>query len=146
MSAAAAAFLSPRFSQLLPSSKGIVFDLPSGNSQALHHLEAAGVANRCEVIAGAFFRSVSEGADAYVLNSIIHDWDDERSVAILKNCRSAMSSRSVLLLIEQIMPERMTASAGLQRRASLDLHMLLGPGGRERSRAEYRALLPNLCR
>jgi O-methyltransferase domain len=76
-----------------------------------------------------------------VLKSIIHDWDDERSIAILKNCRSAMSPRSVLLLIEQTMPERMTASASLQRRALLDLHMLLGPGGRERSEAEYRALL-----
>jgi orsellinic acid C2-O-methyltransferase len=124
-----------------PGLNGIVFDLPSGSSEALRHLEAAGVADRCEVIAGDFFRSVPEGADAYVLKSIIHDWDDERSVAILKNCRNAMSSRSIILLVEQIMPTRMTASAGLQRMALLDLHMLVGPGGRERSEGEYQALL-----
>src|SRR5215469_12508674 len=54
-----------------PELKGVVFDLPSGSSQSLHHLEAADVADRCEVIAGDFFRSVPEGADAYVLKSVI---------------------------------------------------------------------------
>ena len=73
--------------------KGIVFDLPSGSSEALRHLETAGVADRCEVVAGDFFRSVPEGADAYLLKSIIHDWDDQRGIAILKNCRNAMSSQ-----------------------------------------------------
>jgi hypothetical protein len=124
-----------------PALKGIVFDLPSGSSEASHHLEAAGVADRCEVIAGDFFRSVPEGADAHVLKSIIHDRGDERSVAILKNCRRAMPSHSILLVVERIMPARMTASVAPQRAALLDLHMLLGPGGRERSEAEYQTLL-----
>jgi orsellinic acid C2-O-methyltransferase len=124
-----------------PGLNGIVFDLPSGGAEVWRHLAAAGAADRCEVVADDFFRSIPHGADAYVLKSIIHDWDDEGSVALLKNCRRAMSSRSIILLIEPIMPTRMTASVGLQRMALLDLHMLVGPGGRERSEGEYQALL-----
>jgi orsellinic acid C2-O-methyltransferase len=108
-----------------PGLNGIVFDLPSGGAEVWRHLAAAGAADRCEVVADDFFRSIPHGADAYVLKSIIHDWDG--SVA--------------LLLIEPIMPTRMTASVGLQRMALLDLHMLVGPGGRERSEGEYQALL-----
>jgi orsellinic acid C2-O-methyltransferase len=123
-----------------PKLKGVVFDLPSGSADALRHLAAAGVADRSEVVAGDFFRSVPAGADAYILKSIIHDWDDERSVEILTSCRQAMQKCSTLLLIERVMPQKMETSARLQQMALLDVHMLVGPGGRERTEAEFRKL------
>jgi hypothetical protein len=123
-----------------PKLRGIVFDLPSGNAGAPRQLEAAGVAERCEVIAGDFFRSVPPSADAYVLKNIIHDWDDERSVAILKNCRKGISADGKLLLIERVMPARMDASQIRQQVAMIDIHMLVLAGGRERTEAEYQAL------
>ncbi len=124
-----------------PKLRGIVFDLPTGNAQAPQLLAAEGVAQRCEVVAGDFFRFVPDGADAYVLKSIIHDWDDEQSIAILKNCRKAMTPGGQLLLVERVMPERMEASASHREMAMMDMNMLTLPGGRERTEAECRALL-----
>ena len=123
-----------------PKLKGVVFDLPSGSAEALRQLAAAGVADRSEVVAGDFFRSVPVGADAYILKNIIHDWDDERAVEILKSCRRAIEASGKLLLIERVMPEKMEASARLQQMALLDVHMLVGPGGRERTEADFRKL------
>ena len=123
-----------------PTLRGVVFDLPSGNAEAPRQLAAAGVAERCRVIAGDFFHSVPSGADAYILKSVIHDWDDERSVTILRNCRTAIAPGGKLLLVERVMPERMAASPSHLRAAMLDLNMLVMPGGRERTAAEYAAL------
>jgi O-methyltransferase/methyltransferase family protein len=120
-----------------PTLKGILFDLPSGNAEALDVITAAGVVQRCTVVAGDFFRSVPEGADAYILKSVIHDWNDEKAIAILKVCRKAMATQSTLFLIEHVMPKRMEVSPRAQRMALRDLHMLVGPGGRERSEAEF---------
>ncbi len=92
-----------------PKLSGIVFDLPSGNAEAARHLAAAGVAERSEVIAGDFFHGVPAAADAYLLKSVIHDWDDEQSIAILVNCRKAMAAGAKLLLVERVMPPRMEA-------------------------------------
>jgi SAM-dependent methyltransferase len=123
-----------------PELRGIVFDLPAGNAEAARLLAAAGLAPRAEVVAGDFFQAVPEGADAYILKSVIHDWDDEESVAILKSCRKAIAAGGRLLLVERVMPERMNASPVHQRMAMLDMNMLALPGGRERTEAEYRAL------
>lgn len=123
-----------------PVLRGIVFDLLTGNAEAPQQLAAAGVAERCEVVAGDFFRSVPNGADAYILKSVIHDWDDDRSVLILKNCRRAISGNGKLLLVERVMPARMETSPSHQRMAMIDINMLAVPGGRERTEAEYRAL------
>ena len=51
---------------------------------------------------GDFFTSVPAGADAYILKYIIHDWDDERAIAILRRCRAAMGAGATLLLIEHV--------------------------------------------
>ena len=120
--------------------RGIVFDLPSGNAEAAHQLATAGVAERCTVITGDFFQSVPGNADAYILKSVIHDWDDERSITILKNCRKAITANGKLLLVERVMPQRMEASPTHQQMAMLDMNMLVMPGGRERTQAEYRSL------
>ena len=123
-----------------PKLRGIVFDSPSGSAEASRQLEARGLAERCEVIAGDIFRSVPRGADAYILKSIIHVWDDERNVTILKNCREAISTDGSLLLIERVMPVRIDASAGHQRWTIADMHMLVMLGGRERTEDEFQAL------
>lgn len=125
-----------------PGVRGILFDLPHVVSGAGSVLAEAGVAARCEVVGGSFFESVPKGGDAYVLRYVIHDWDEERSVAILRRCREAMAPGAVLLLVEQVVPERLEAVPEARRVTRLDLQMLvLTPGGRERTVEEFRSLL-----
>jgi hypothetical protein len=100
------------------------------------------VADRCKVVGGSFFESMPTGGDAYVLKNVIHDWDDARAVAILRRCRQAMAPASVLLLVEQVVPERLEAVPEARRVTRMDLQMLvLTPGGRERTAEEFRSLL-----
>ncbi len=120
-----------------PESKGVIFDLPSVVEGAQKKIEAAGLSERCECNGGNFFESVPAGGDAYIMASIIHDWDDERAIAILKNCRLALSGRERLLLVEMVIPPGDAPFFG----KLLDLEMLVVAGGRERTEAEYRALL-----
>ena len=120
-----------------PDLCGVLFDLPSLIEGARGLIEAEGVADRCELVAGDFFESVPEGADAYLLKWIIHDWDDDRAVAILKNCRRAMRDGGRVLVVERIV--RSETDAGPTRRA--DITMMVLPGGQERTEPEFRALL-----
>jgi hypothetical protein len=124
-----------------PKLRGIIFDSSSGSAEASAQLRANGLLERCEVIAGDFFRSVPKGSDAYILKNIIHDWDDERSGTILRKCREAISAAGKLLLVERVMPARIDASAGHLRWTMLDMHMLVMLGGRERTEEEFRTLL-----
>lgn len=115
-----------------PGVRGALFDVPHVVEAARRYLESDGVVSRCELVSGDFFRSVPT-ADVYVLRWIIHDWDDERSVAILNNCRNAMSAGGKVLLVESVLqPGRATTFAKF-----LDLNMLVMTGGRERTEAEY---------
>jgi hypothetical protein len=88
--------------------------------------------------AGDFFEAVPADADAYLLSRVLHDWDDRDAVRILRTCRAAMRPDSVLILVEAILPERATQDRAAVR---MDLHMLVLLGGRERTLAEYDALL-----
>ena len=106
---------------------------------ARRHLDEVGVGERCATWSGDFFESVPPGGDGYLLKSILHDWDDERSGVILRHCRAAMSIGARLWLIEQVMPTHM--SAGPRNGAVQDLNMLVMLGGRERTAAEFGALL-----
>jgi ubiquinone/menaquinone biosynthesis C-methylase UbiE len=124
-----------------PHLRGVVFDIPSGVAEAGSRLEAAGVAHRCEIVEGDFFHSVPSGADAYIMKSIIHDWDDARSVTILRNCRRAISAHGKLLIVERIIPARVDPSIAHRQVLMMDLNMLVMAGGQERTEAEYRALL-----
>ena len=94
------------------------------------------MAGRVERVAGDFFASVPR-ADAYVMKHIIHDWDDERAVRILKNINAAMGAEGKVLVVETVVPE------GNEPHYSklLDLEMLTSPGGVERTEEEYAALL-----
>lgn len=121
-----------------PGARGILFDQPHVVADAAGQLAAAGVADRCTAVGGDFFRELPAGADAYVLAQILHDWDDERSTAILARCHRAMAGRGALLLSERVLP------VGADRPWEpffSDLHMLQVLGGRERTEAGWRALL-----
>ena len=74
--------------------RGTVFDLPRCAEAASKHLRQIGVGDRVEFVAGDFFKAVPAIADAIILKSIIHDWDDARSITILRNCREALPSKA----------------------------------------------------
>jgi SAM-dependent methyltransferase len=117
--------------------KGVLFDLLHVTAGARQRLEREGLTERCEVVAGDFFGSVPNGGDAYLLKWIIHDWDDDRSVTLLKNCHRAMAKNGKLLVVEAIIPLDNAPSF----HKFMDLNMLVMTGGRERTEAEYQALL-----
>ncbi|MFH0962883.1 MAG: methyltransferase, partial [Planctomycetota bacterium] len=121
-----------------PCAAGILFDLPHVVAGARPRMERAGVESRCRIIAGDFFDRIPGGADVLILKSVIHDWDDARGLAILRNCHRALVDRGTLLLIERILPDRAEQDPDT---IFMDLHMLAVTGGRERSEAAYRGLL-----
>jgi O-methyltransferase domain len=116
--------------------RGLLFDQPHVVERARPRLKAAGVAGRCAVEGGDFFKTAPRGADAYLLGHIIHDWDDAKAGLILDNLRRAMPAGAKLLLVEHVLPEGDGASFG----KLLDLHMMVLLGGLERTEAEYRRL------
>lgn len=125
-----------------PAVRGILFDLPHVVAGAPEILGAAAVGGRCTVVGGDFFRLVPPGADGYLLKYIIHNWDDERAVAVLQRCRAAMAASGTLLLIEHVLPERWETGTTAVRPTVIDMHMLvMTPGGRERTETEFQRLL-----
>jgi O-methyltransferase domain/Dimerisation domain len=123
--------------QAHPAMRGVLFDRPEVVAGASGTLEAAGVADRCEVVAGDFFTSAPAGGDAYLLRQILHDWDDAQAARILENCRQALGGSGRVLVIERaIAPDSHQAVSVLR----LDLEMLVNFGGRQRTEAEYGAL------
>jgi orsellinic acid C2-O-methyltransferase len=124
----------------IPEAEGSVFDTRVGVEGARRRLKEAGVSQRCRIVAGDFFKEVPEGGDAYILKSILHDWDDDQAVAILKNCRRAMAAESTLVVLERALPESIERSAAHREIVMMDVHMLVMTGGRERTAAEYAEL------
>jgi len=120
-----------------PALQGILFDLPHVVERTRDRIASAGVSDRCQLIAGDFFRSVPAGADTYFLRHIVHDWDDEEALTILRHCYTAMPSDGRLLVVESVIPPGNEPFTG----KLLDLVMLLIPGGKERTEPEYRSLL-----
>jgi len=122
--------------QKYPKLHGMLYDLPNVVERAKPLLAEASLAGRCQAIGGSFFESVPAGADAYLLRHIIHDWDDEKSLIILRNIHRAIGPSGRLLLVESVIPEGNEPSFG----KLLDLAMLVIPGGLERTAEEYRRL------
>jgi O-methyltransferase domain len=119
-----------------PAATGVLFDQSEAAAAGRGVLASRDLADRVEVTAGDFFVEVPSGGDLYVLKAILHDWDDEQSVRILRNCHRAAPPGSTLLVIERVVGEGADPSVHLA-----DLLMLTMLGGRERSRAEFEALL-----
>jgi hypothetical protein len=117
--------------------RGVLFDQPAVVARAKAQLAEAGFADRCTTVSGDFFQWVPEGADVYLLSTVIHDWDDTRAAAILGNCRRAMSQDARLLLAEAVIPPRNEYHFGKY----MDLEIMVMYGGHERTRDEYGRLL-----
>ena len=121
--------------------QGIVFDLPHCEEAAVKNLAASGIADRCRFIGGSFFESIPVGADAIIMKYILHDWNDERCVQILRNCHRALRPGARLMVVDRVMPARLEAMPDHLAVALSDLNMLRGPGGCERTEDEHRELL-----
>jgi hypothetical protein len=124
--------------QATANARGVLFDLPHVIASARTTIGQAGQSTRCEFTDGNFFDAVPSGGDAYLLKKIIHDWDDNRAISILQNCRRAIPRAGRLLLIEPIIPPGNCPSFN----KLLDLLMLVWTGGgKERTEAEHLTLL-----
>lgn len=114
--------------------RGVLFDQPDVVARAGTLLDRFG--DRCHAVGGSFFERVPAGADAYLLKSILHDWEDEECVAILRVIGKAMPEHAVVVVLERDLgAPNENAPAKLS-----DLNMLVNPGGRERSEKQYEAL------
>jgi ubiquinone/menaquinone biosynthesis C-methylase UbiE len=119
-----------------PSCSGVLLDLPVVVTKAGPVLERAGVAGRVELVAGDFFDALPSRCDRYVLEAVIHDWDDDSCARILTRCREALPPGGRVLVLEQTVP----GHDGDHVVKAVDLEMLVDAAGRERTRAEFEAL------
>jgi hypothetical protein len=119
-----------------PKLRGIVFDLPNVIERTQALLAKAGMSDRCTAEGGDFFQAVPRGAEAYLLRHIIHDWDDEKSVTILRRCREAGGPNAKLIVVESVISPGNEPQPGKW----LDLVMLTCPGGMERTAEEFKSL------
>jgi len=120
-----------------PGVRGVLADVDHVVEGAKSRIAAAGLTGRCEAVVCDFFQAVPEGGDAYIMKHIIHDWDDDRASTILGNIGKAMGhKRGTVVLLESVIPEGPEPDLG----KFIDLEMLVFPGGRERTAAEFRAL------
>lgn len=115
---------------------GIIYDTEEGLAQAPATLEQHGLTDRCSLVTGDFFRAAPQGADLYLLKSIVHDWSDERAVTLLSHIRAVLPADGRVLILEHVLPG--TVDAGDAGSAYLsDLNMLVNLGGKERTRADF---------
>jgi len=126
--------------------RGTLFDQSEVLADAGPILESAGVADRCDRVAGSFFEEdcIPKGADVYLMKNIIHDWGDQDSLAILQRVSEAMGegSSSTLCILDLVKSTRVSYEPwNLDFADFFDLNMLVTVGGRERSRSEWDALL-----
>ncbi|MBX3373080.1 MAG: ArsR family transcriptional regulator [Phycisphaeraceae bacterium] len=120
-----------------PGPRGVLFDLPHVVADAPAFLAPHGLADRVTIEPGSFFDAVPSGHDAYILSHVLHDWNEAQCLTILGNCRRAIASDGRLLVVEMVLPEGDAPHPGKM----LDMMMLVGPGGQERTPGEYSALL-----
>lgn len=119
-----------------PSMRGVLFDLSHVLEGAREVVKGSTAAERVEFASGDFFESVPGGGDAYIMKHIIHDWDDERAITILKNIKQAMNDGGRVLLVESVIEPANQPDFG----KLMDIEMLVSPGGKERTEEEYKDL------
>ncbi len=124
--------------EAFPSVQGVLFDLAPVVERARDRLAARGVLGRCQLIAGSFLETVPADADAYVMKSILHDWEDASATAIVSNVRRAAGAGSALVVVERVLPER--PGPGDLDALLTDVNMMVSNGGLERTEAEYSRL------
>ncbi|MGI9653340.1 methyltransferase [Chryseobacterium sp. RLHN22] len=121
-----------------PGSTGIVFDEPYVIEQTAQHIPED-LKGRCTVFGGSFFEEVPAGADLYMTKWVIHDWNDDESIKILKNIQKAMPVGGKLLIIDSVIPDNSqnTPHAG----KLLDINIMAMTTGKERTLSEFKFLL-----
>jgi hypothetical protein len=122
-----------------PSLKGILFDQEHVIAGARQHVATNGLESRLQTISGDFFEAVPKGGDAYMMQHIIHDWDDAKCGLILGNVRRVLQGKpnGKLLILDSII----NADGSADFAKWMDLEMLTMPGGKERTLEEFRLLL-----
>ncbi|MFF7024679.1 methyltransferase [Streptomyces klenkii] len=119
-----------------PGARGVLLERPEVAGEARALLESRGVGERCEVLPGDFFETIPAGADLYLIKHVLHDWDDEDVLRILRRIAAAMAPGSRLLVIDNLIDERPAAST-----LFVDLLLLVLVGGAERSESDFATLL-----
>jgi hypothetical protein len=121
-----------------PGLRGVIYDLEHVVTRTRERNAGSPEGARISTTAGSFFESVPSGGETYLLKHILHDWDDERCVQILRNCRPAVPVKGRLLIIESVISPGNDPAFG----KILDLEMLaITEGGAERTEAQYASLL-----
>jgi hypothetical protein len=120
--------------------KGTLFDIDATAALARNFIRDRGLADRCDVLGGDFFVELPRGYDAYIVKSVLHDWDDAKATDVLKQCRKAMGNNARLLIVEEVVvPGRMVGNP----HRFVDLDLLVHLGGKERTEPEYAKLMNN---
>ncbi|MEU8890459.1 methyltransferase [Streptomyces sp. NPDC048442] len=122
--------------QEYPELTGVLNDTEEGLAQAPERLRRLGLTERCSLVTGDFFQSVPEGADLYLIKSILHDWNDEQCATILGHCRAVLPPEGRVLIVEPVLPELVDPD-NPRLTYLTDLNMLVNVGGRERTRADF---------
>lgn len=124
-----------------PRMRALVADLSHARPSAEAFLAAEGVGDRCEFVAADFFAGVPGGCDVYLLKSVLHNWNDERALEILRACRRSMGAAARIVILERLEPVAPARDASSREVARSDLNMLVGCGGRERTASQFQSLL-----
>jgi hypothetical protein len=120
-----------------PAARGIVFDRPEVAAEAVRRWADSEDAGRLKAIGGSFFESVPQGGDLYLLKQILHDWQDEECLTILRNVRAAMPPQARIAVVEMVLPDDGSQHPGWM----YDILMMTITGGQERTARQYEALL-----
>jgi len=129
-----------RLLEAVPMARGVLFDLPEVIEGARAALAARGLADRCALVGGSFFDAVPSGGDGYIMKWILHDWDDAACHRILRNIRSVIPPDGRVVVVDRLLPERVTDEASLRVNLLMDLTMLMTHMGRERTEKEFRRI------
>ncbi|TDT97564.1 O-methyltransferase [Streptomyces sp. 846.5] len=124
-----------------PEARGLLVDQPDAVAAAAERFGEAGLARRCAAVVGDFFEEVPGGGDVYLLRHILHDWDDESCLRILRTCRRLMPESARLVVIETLMAVPGADRATRRAAALMDLYMMSVVNGRERKLDELVRLL-----
>lgn len=120
------------------SLQGTIFDLPGAIDHARPYVQGSAARDRIHLQAGDFFKDELPPADLFAAGRILHDWSEDKVRLLLGRIYSALPPNGALLLVEAILDDdRQGPSWALLQ----SLNMLVCTEGRERTAAEYRALL-----
>jgi acetylserotonin N-methyltransferase len=121
-----------------PQLRATVLDLPPVEKFALEHIAQSGLGDRIDFVQSDFFADDLPKADLYVLGRILHDWDDAKIDKLLRKIVFALPRQGALLVTETLVDDDRN---GPVYTLMQDLNMLVCTDGRERTEAEYSALL-----